>query len=82
MGWVEGTLKIHYTHSAWFHVPSSMALDTSRVGEATGLLGNLFQDLTTLTKENFLVYLNLPFFSLKAFPLHSMPLSKVPPQHL
>ena len=51
--------------------PSSLALNASRKGAFTTSLGNLFQCLTTLTVKNFFLTssLNLPFSSLKPFPL-------------
>ena len=51
--------------------PSSLALNASRKGASTTSLGNLFQCLTTLTVNNFFLVSspNLPFSSLKPFPL-------------
>ncbi|KAJ7416298.1 hypothetical protein WISP_72202 [Willisornis vidua] len=51
--------------------PVNLVLDTSRDGAATASLGNLGQDLTTLTGNNFFLTsnLNISIFSLKFFPL-------------
>ena len=51
--------------------PSSLALNDTRDGAPTALLGSLFQCLTTLTVKNFFLIssLNLPSSGLKPFPL-------------
>ena len=51
--------------------PSSLAFSASREEASTILLGNLFQCLTTLTIKNVfpIPSLNLPYSSLKLFPL-------------
>ena len=52
-------------------VPSHLASNTSRDGESTASLNNIFQCLTTLCVKNFLLIFNLRLlsFSLKPFPL-------------
>jgi len=50
---------------------SSLALNASGDGASTTSLGNLFQCVTTICVKNFLLIsnLNLPYLSLKLFPL-------------
>lgn len=63
---------------------SNLALNTSKDGESTTSLGNLFLSLTVLTGKDFFLIsnLNLSCLSLKQFPFFvslQVPV-KVPPQ--
>jgi len=60
-----------FNQTSVLKAPFDLALNTSREGAATALLGNPCQGLTTLRVKNvFLISnVNLPSFKLEAIPL-------------